>query len=649
MLKGRGVFAVIVLLTAGVWLWLYSEGFLHDLDKRLQDKMLMPRRAAGEIVIVTIDNQSIQALGVWPFPRSLHAELIEKIAADQPTVIGYDVTFAEASTATEDQALAEALRRSGEVVLASEAVLEVERDGLPLAVSMLEPMPSLMAVARATGPTTLVPDHDGVIRQVPASYLKTATQVAPSFARVLAEADGVTRVDDAQGLFRVPYVGGPETFAMVSFADVMADKVPSGTFTNKTVLVGATAPDLHDEYLTPFGAGRATSGVEIQANIIQALREGRALRALSFLQVASIFAVITVLGLVVGWGLRLRYVGPVALVVAVGYLLLAVALAGQELLLPIVSPLVLIGLIFSLDVLYRYRDEYSRRQFIQDAFGRYVAPTVVEKLANGEAELKLGGVKAELTILFSDIRGFTTLSERLSPEDLVHFLNEYLTGMTDITLEHEGTVDKYIGDAVMAFWGAPLPQTDHAVRAATTAVAMKQRLNELNALWQKSGQPTIDIGVGLNTGRVIVGNMGSERRFDYTVIGDDVNLASRLESLTKFYGVGILISEATRKQLGDNFLVRPLDKVAVKGKKDAVKIFEILCHTADATDKQRKFVADFEKALASYYARDWQAAQTAFAKFVDDKTSQMLLERARHYAAEDPGEGWDGTYIAKEK
>lgn len=648
MLKGRLAFAVVALLATAIWYWLYLNSFLVPLDARFQDKLFVPRGASPEIILVTIDNESIQELGVWPFPRSLHAELIDDIAAGDPRVIGYDVTFSEASTQSEDQALADAIAHHNNIVLASEAVLEIRDGAIPRAVSTLQPLPTLVADQTLVGPTTLVPDTDGVIRQVPTAFIVRNNEMSQSFAALVTEAAGYRLTEDTDGLLRVAYVGGPGTYESVSFADVLSGEVEPDVFANKIVLVGATAPDLHDEYLTPFGAGQAMSGVEIQANVVQSLLEGRDVRLLTEIQVAVLFAIIFTLGVALGLFLRLRYLAVAAIAVFIGYLLVAVALAATDLLLPVLHPLLLIVGIFGIDLLYRYRDEYARRQFIQHAFGRYVAPAVVDKLASGEAPLRLGGVKEELTILFSDIRGFTTLSEALRPEELVTFLNEYLTGMTDIVLSHEGTVDKYIGDAVMAFWGAPLPQSDHAVRGVLTALAMRERLSELNKSWQRVGKPMVEIGVGLNTGRVIVGNMGSERRFDYTVIGDDVNLASRLEGLTKYYGVGILVSEATKKLLGDRFVTRQLDKVAVKGKKEAVKIFEVVAEVGKATDAQLDFLQTFEKALQTYYARDWAAAKKMFEQF-EDKTSRLFVVRCNEYLQTPPDDAWDGTYIAKEK
>lgn len=645
MLRKRFLFiAMVVGLTVG-WCLLSQVGFLRSLENRTQDRLQMSRQPSSDIVLVTIDNESIKNLGVWPWGREMHAQIIDNLTAAGAKVIGYDVTFSEASQPVADASLDRAISQSNKVVLASESVLEIRGDDVPLEVTELRP---IFARATAYGPTTLVPDTDGVVRRVPREVVRNQKDMYPTFAGLIVHAFNPS-ISVHGGLLRVPFVGGPQTFRDLSAELVYKNNFDPSQVRGKIVLVGATAADLHDEYLTPASHGQAMSGVEIQANVIQSLLEGKSLSLLTTGAQVAVLIGLALLLLGCGLVLKLRYMLVAAGLVAIGYLLTVVAVSGSGLLLPVIYPLSLIAALVVLDIAYRYRDETGRRLFIQQAFGRYVSPTVVDKLVKGEAALELGGHKEELTILFSDIRGFTTLSEKMAPEDLVHFLNEYLSGMTGAVLEQEGTVDKYIGDAVMAFWGAPLPQVDHAIRAVETALTMRTRLAKLNAHWAAQGRPTIDIGIGLNTGRVIVGNMGSEKRFDYTVIGDDVNLASRLESLTKFYGVGILVSETTLRALNGRYLTRPLDKVAVKGKKDAVKIFEVIVSLEQATPEQIELVKKFEAALQAYYARDWEKAKTLFGQFANDKTAQHLMERCDKYSIDDPGTDWDGTYVAKEK
>jgi adenylate cyclase len=594
--------------------------FFTVTDNRLTDKLIVPRPASADIVIVAIDDKSIQEFGVWPWPRSLHAQMIDKLSETAARSIGYDVTFSETSDPTNDAALAQAIQTSKRVVLAAEPGLT------PL--SFLTP--------KSVGSTAVITDSDGVVRSVETT--ESFAEYAALFPR---------NPPGNNPIMRIPYVGPAGSFDIVSFSAVLAGTVPPEFFKQKIVLVGATAPDLHDSLLTPMGS---MSGVEAHANIIQALREGRSLSTLTASQRAALLVSLAALIMAFSVLLRLRYLVLATLGVLVAYLLLVVGFSTNDVLLPITAPVLLIALLGGGDVASRYLAEQGRRQFIHKAFAHYLAPAVIEKLVQGETKLELGGVKRELTILFSDIRGFTSLSEKMKPEELVPFLNEYLTAMTDIVLSSEGVVDKYIGDAIMAFWGAPIVQNDHAVRGAMTAVKMKRKLDELQESWSKSGKPRIDIGVGLNTGEVLVGNMGSKQRFDYTVIGDDVNLASRLEGLTKQYGVTILISESTRKKLGDTFTVRELDLVAVKGRTQPVRIYELVEESGKADQLAKNDIENFEIALSLYRSQQWDEAMSVFESLAKtDKPSAVFLERAKYLKEHPPGADWDGSFTAKEK
>jgi adenylate cyclase len=618
--RDRWTLLALSIALAGFVFLTQERGFFRSFDMALSDRLLESRPASDAIVIVAIDDASIQAFGVWPWPRSLHALMIETLTDAGAEAIGYDVTFSETSTETEDQALEDALLKSGVVILASE-------EGLV-------PLPRFADAAMDVGSAEVLTDPDGVVRRV---FVPGSLALALSGQR------------EADGELRIPYVGPPGSFQTFLFADVLAEKIPASEFEDRIVLVGATAEDLHDAVLTPTGRGKLMSGVEVHANILQSVQEGLALRMLTNLETVTLYALIALFFGLLASRMRLRYLAISTVGLFILYLLSALAAASQLILLPILYPLSLIVLLGVADVAYRYWREKMRRAWIQDAFGRYLSPKVIDKLTAGETPLKLGGTKEELTILFSDIRGFTAISEHLAPEQLVSLLNEYLTAMTDVVLASDGVLDKYIGDAIMAFWGAPLPQADHAVRAATTAVRMKERLLELQKKWKAEGRPQVNIGVGMNTGSVIVGNMGSERRFDYTVIGDDVNLASRLEGLTKFYGVTILISEETKRHLEGKFVTRPIDRVAVKGRKEPVNVFELL----PASDKGPSELANrYEDALNAYFAHRFDEAAAVFAslaKDFQDKPSAVLLERCKMLASSPPPPNWDGTYIAKEK
>ena len=611
---------------------LQSFGYWRSFEARLQDKLIEKGSPAADIVIVSIDDASIAALGRWPWPRAVHADMLDLLTRAEAATIGYDITFSETSTETDDAALEAALRRAPNAVLPDERVSE----------RAVKPLPRFAeAVNGRVGQTTLLPDADGVVRRV---------DFSESFAALVA-----SRPPLRSGQARVAFYGGPGTFPTYSFIDVREGRVSPQFFKGKTVLIGATAPDLHDAALTPFGGGKLMNGVEIQANFAAALREGDA-RLLTELSPALSAILYVLLALLVAASLgvlRLRYGVLVAAGSVFVYLLAALSLSGRgRLLLPVWYPfLAMIGAAV-IEVCVRYVGERGERRRIRDAFGRYLAPQVIRRIETGEVPLALGGARREATILFSDIRGFTTLSERLTPEQLVSLLNEYLTAMTTVVLDHEGVVDKYIGDAIMAFWNAPVPQADHAVRAARTALGMRDRLETLRSEWAERNLPDIRVGIGLNGGEVVIGNMGSEQRFDYTAIGDEVNLASRLESLTKYYGVTILISEFVRRQLGEDFFCRRLDLVTVKGKEKPVAVYELMGETSRVDEKARELASGFEKAIALFLARRWDEAEASFAALHarhDDRAALLYVDRCRAYRHEPPAEEWDGRFVAKEK
>ena len=298
------------------------------------------------------------------------------------------------------------------------------------------------------------------------------------------------------------------------------------------------------------------------------------------------------------------------------------------------------------------REERAKRK-IRKSFSQYLSPGVIELIEKDpEKYIRPGGESKELTVLFSDIRGFTTISEGLTPDELVHLLNDYLGQMEEIIFATDGTVDKYIGDAIMAFWGSPLPQEDHAFRSCSCALRMTRGLAALNAKWQAAGQRPIEIGIGLNTGMVNVGNMGSARRLSWTVMGDNVNLASRLEGITKQYHVQIVISEATYRQVSSQFVCRELDKIRVKGKNQPVNIYELMDVAAEKS-KYEPLLERFDTAMKSYKTQNWSDAANLFsevlANFPDDGPSQVFLERAIEFAQNAPEGEWDGVYVMKTK
>jgi adenylate cyclase len=364
----------------------------------------------------------------------------------------------------------------------------------------------------------------------------------------------------------------------VSIVDILEGKADAALLRDRVVLIGNTAQGIGDMRVTPYG--RLFPGVEVRANIIESLLEGNVLHRPDWMRYVDVAGMMLIGIVMVGLLGRLgvAWAGILAAAMLAAYLFTATALFRSEgLWLNVVYPSLLIVLLFTSATLVHYFFAFSEKRYLKLAFQHYVPPAVVDGLVSGADRLRLGGEKRELTVLFSDIRGFTSMSEAMTPEDLVKLMNEYFTAMTDKVFEHRGSLDKYIGDAIMAIYGAPVAETRHASLACRTALEMLTVLDELKAKWQPLGLPAIDIGVGINTGPMIVGNMGSASRFNYTVVGDSVNLASRIETLNKTYGTNILVSEYTYEVVKDEFLfAREIDSVRVRGRTQPVRLYELM-------------------------------------------------------------------------
>jgi adenylate cyclase len=422
----------------------------------------------------------------------------------------------------------------------------------------------------------------------------------------------------------------------------------------KIVLVAVTAIGTFDQRVTPYSAN--VPGTEVHAAAIQNMLDGHALKRPALHVQAEILLCMLV---AVVFGLLLP-----RLPVAAGIGLLFVALGGWwfvdwNILFPggrwfyDVPLLLQVSATWAATTAWGYLTTGREKARLKEEFSTVLAPTVVDQLLVNPALAGLGGAERELTVMFSDIRGFTTMSEKLSPEGLTQFLNEYLTPMTDILIQHEGTLDKYMGDAIMAFWGAPIEQKDHAQRACVTAVEMLEKLDELKKKWRAEGKPEIDIGIGLNSGLMRVGFMGSARMRNYTLLGDNVNLGSRLEGTNKNYGTHIIVSETTFKAADDVIHGRWLDAVRVKGKKEPVNIYEVI-GKGPLTPAVAAFVAPFEDGLKLYRAQQWDEAEAKFkaaiaARGGDDPPSDVYLERIDHFRHEAPPANWDGVYEFKTK
>lgn len=458
---------------------------------------------------------------------------------------------------------------------------------------------------------------------------------------------------DESGRLLINYLGPAKTFPHYSITDIIHDRIPADAFRNKIVIIGATAVGIYDLRVTPFSA--VYPGVEIHATVIDNILRRHFLVQSGWTKFFDLEAIILsglIMVLIVS---KLKAVQ--GMIAALVLLCLFVTIntfifTYYNIWLNMVMPVLTMMNVYLGTTLYRYVTEEREKKKIRGAFQYYLTASVITEMLKDPTKLKLGGDKKELSVLFSDIRGFTTVSESLSPEDLVHLLNEYLTAMTNKVFQYDGLLDKYMGDAIMAVFGAPLNQPDHALRACRTALDMIEELKHLQKKWTDEGRPVLNIGVGVNTGDMVVGNMGSEMRFDYTVMGDSVNLGSRLEGINKEYGTNIVISEFTYTAVKDQLFCRELDSVRVKGKNLPVKIYELLGDMNEVA-RWQPFASVFEQALAMYRAGRWDEAMALFRKVLeiqtDDPPSQIYIRRCEDLKTNPPPQPWDGVYTMTKK
>jgi adenylate cyclase len=614
----------------------------------------------NEIVLVYLDDDSAKKLNqplgeVWN--RALHAELLERLTRDGARLVFYDIVFdAAAPDPLTDDALAAAIQRNGRVVLGA----ALDRDAPVGGVAqerILPPTRPLRRAAAGWGLLAFKPiDPDYAVRR-----LFTGTPELPTATWKAAELLGAKPVVAADSRIAaadrwVNYYGPPETFAAVNLAQALApDGVPNEFFKDRIVMIGGravlgTVGLGKDEFATPYStAGHGFStGLEIHANILLNLLRGEWLTRLS--PRAETFFVI-------GFGLLL---GLLALMrplhttlVAIATLLLLAALAHwlvwdqrvwSNWLVP-VTVQIPVALFWSLGA--QYYLEARRRKELRRAFGFYLSPEMADKIANSDFDLTPGGRKVEATVMFTDLEGFTTLSEDLDPTEVSQTLIEYFERTTRCILEKKGTIIKYVGDAVMAGWGAPLAQPTHALLAAQAACNLRC-LAEMHLRGHR-----LRTRIGLNTGPVLAGNLGSSYRFDYTMIGDTTNFASRLEALNKYLGTQVLISEATLLQLGDNFVTRPLGEFRVAGKLHTVSIHELIC-PCESESGERKWISLFEEALRLIRSADFTEGRARFAETKKlrggaDGPSDFYLKLITQKQDENCIDSWSGIVEMTEK
>jgi adenylate cyclase len=571
-----GLAAVLLSLTPAVEI---VELKTYDLLHVLRSSSPAP----DSILLVAIDEASFAEFGLqWPWPRSLHGRLATALSGAGATAVGFDILFPEPSRPEEDRAFAEALGAVGNVVLASEVSTSEGRHFEQK--MMVEPIPALKRHVR-TGIVSLPLDRDYVVRRMPR---RAAPEGLFSEALVATAGRPVAMIPEGTYIF---YTSPPNSYLTVSYYQALEPDryLPKEIFKGKIVIVGKTTtasvePEKGavDYFATPFlllasAKNRLMSGIEVHANMVQNLLAGKfVVRMGSAERAALVLLIGTLAGL-----LQLRW-RPFLSAVFTAAACLGLAAAALVLFdrygywVPVFSFILPLGFSYAVFGADAYLHAERKKREIRRAFSHYLSPSVLEAVLADPDGLKLGGAKVEATVLFSDIAGFTAISEQNTPEVVSRLLNRYMTEMTRTIMQHNGTIDKFIGDAIMAFWGAPVPDPEHAMNACRAAVAMRERLVPLNRELRGHGLPEVSFRIGINTGEVIAGNMGSEELFDYTVIGDTVNLASRLEVANKQFGTDILISRFVYDKVKDRIEARTLGKISVKGKAEAIEVCALL-------------------------------------------------------------------------
>lgn len=660
------------------------------------------------IVILEIDDESDESTPErWPWPREYFAHVIDNLNEAGAKVIGVDVILSQADIhgAESDSSLISVLEQYDNVVLAGKLN---RTQGKYETIYLVEPNEEFAQNA-SWGLVSSEVDGDGIFRRylVSQSYRDTIyASFAAEVLRLYMDGSPQEYLKETENNFivgdiSVPkydfysmlinYAGPAYTFPYYSFVDVLDDSEfdiifdydldafddpgdpelmiepglkYSGMLKDKIVLIGATMQELHDDFPTPFletidAEGQITKsltpGVEVHANALNTILTQNFFHELGFWGHILIFLVLAFLIYLVTHYLHTLWGLIIAAIITISYFAGSIYVFRElNLIVEITTPALVILNSFIGHTLYRYLLEQKEKRMITGAFAHYVPAKVVAEILENPDSLQLGGEERVVSVMFSDVAGFTSISEKLTPAELVHLLNEYLTAMTDIVLENDGIIDKYEGDAIMAEFGMPIDDEKHAFKACKTALEMQTKLAELRLKWKAENKPQLTARVGINTGEVIVGNMGSRDVFDYTVMGDHVNLGSRLEGANKFYGTYIMISEFTYAYVKDDFHTRILDLIRVKGKEQPIQVYELIALKTEKLEANFEEMLDkYAKGIDAYRKRSWDEAIELFDQCLsakpEDLPSQEYRRRCIEYKFNDPGEKWDGVTVMKEK
>lgn len=680
-----------------------------------------PHSVDERIVIVDLDEKSLQQHGQWPWNRGVLANMVHKLFEQhQIRSLSFDMLFAEADhsdglavlndvrqylpdtlhqkwqqTLDFDRQFASAIENEAVILgyvfnqASKDQINQLSEPATRLSPSMQQSLDLIKAQGFSSNLPILeqaspisgffdnpVVDSDGVYRRVPlvqqfegGIYPSLALSTVMAFfdypklrldikqEQDYASVEGVFIGQHyiptgAQSDVYVPYRGRQESYPYVSATDVIRSEQPIDVLKDKLVLLGTTAPGLLDLRSTPLQ--KNYPGVEVHANLISGIIDATTLYRPSY-SLGIEFLTLLILGLVIIFSPVIN--NPfqhltLLSILTLGHTALNLYLWHQHLVIDLITPLALIFTLLAFQTSWGFFVEARAKRHLAKLFSQYIPKELVNRMAEAPESFELNGESREMTVLFTDIRGFTNISESLEPKELSKLMHEFLTPMTEIIHKHNGTIDKYMGDAIMAFWGAPLPDDRHRYNAIHAAEEMLEALERINKRFESRNWPLLEIGIGINTGMMDVGNMGSEYRMAYTVLGDAVNLGSRLEGLTKSYGVTTIIGEDTFQRL-EGMICRELDRVKVKGKDRPVSIFEPIGYQDLLSPMELEHIQRFNEMLLKYRAQDWQGCLALLHELIKYSGPHPLykvyLQRIRTYQKSPPGLDWDGVFIHTSK
>jgi|GEM_PF-522607 len=528
------------------------------------------------IVIVSIDEDSFDELELqWPWPRSIHAQFLHILQQGHPAIIGFDVLFTEPSQLglEDDEALGQAVRHAGNVVLGA-ALSQVERDFF-FKENLNPPIPIIRKHSAGYGPVNLPLDDDAFVRRAQPNFT-FQNKSTPSFDGLIfqkAKNAGLTEAILPEGPFFINFRGGPRTFRTIPFHRVINGEISPETFRNKIVLIGATSPLLHDVYATPFATNGNMPGVELHANVLETMLQGIPIQRVSRPMLLLLTFAMGIAGM---W--LAHHFSPISGLFVVGCLMCATLVASYLGLTYLHLWLDFVPLPATLFLAYATAtvESYVKERREKQRLSQYFSPSVLTDILGHPADQPLQSQRRIVTVLFSDIRNFSSISEQLTPEETAAFLRVYFTEMTDVVFRHGGMVDKYMGDAIMALFNVPFDQPNHARQAIGTAFELQNRVAALGQQFQERYARVLTCGIGIHTGEAIVGTMGSKQRFEYTAIGDTINLGARLESLSKKFPANIILSETTYQEIRYQYITRSLGSTEIQGREKPERIYTAL-------------------------------------------------------------------------